>query len=103
MTEYWEPESLVAKLVVGAKVRIRLSNECQIPMLPKSPSYNASIKLGHETYLSANGKTGVITRTNHSRYDEYGHRFTVRLDELYEWNSIPWRYVTVAAIELEPV
>ena len=101
--EYWEPESLLAKLVVGAKVRARFSSECQLPVHTDSPAYSAGIEQGHEAEFAANGKTGIITDTSYPTYKQYGHRFRVRLDQKYPWNGRMWSHITVAAIELEPI
>ena len=77
--EVWEPERLVALLVPGARVRVRVSGECGVGHLPWE-----------------SGKAGVVTGIHPK--PSYGHRFWVRHEGTYSWSSCAY-----AAIELEPL
>ena len=79
-TEYWEPEALVAKLVVGARVRVRGFAECRLVR------YNC-----HPARTS-----GMMGRLVSIHYPStVGHRFEVTLE------TAGWGHY--AAVELEPV
>lgn len=89
MSEYYEPESLVAKLVVGARVRVRTSGEC-----PGLPTHRC-----HDLDWGAE-QGGIIVNITREKWnqrfpEERGHRFDVKLRA--------GGYGHYAAVELEPV
>ena len=94
-TEYWEPESLVAKLVVGAKVRIRFG-EC--PWLNRSNELHGKDTVGNICHDERfQGQTGIILNTAVNY--QSGHHFEVTFLNPVEGD----RRGHYAAIELEPV
>ena len=92
-TEYWEPESLVAALVVGAKVRVRGFAEC--PFYNQVWGRSENTIQGHTACHMPDmiGQVGRLIATDF--HAKHGHRFEV------EWGV--GAYGHYAAIELEPV
>ena len=86
---YWEPESLIATLVLGAKVRVRGFAEC--PLFGRLHSGLYKHRFCH-TGDDVNQIGRIFSVINSS---ELGHRFRVRFGGA--------RYGHYAAIELEPV
>jgi len=98
-TEFWEPEDLVAKLTVGARVRIRLSGECEVQGTADSDAVARGTK-GHPSEL--NGRVGVIRPDlPHDYLISQGHRYEVHFDEPYLGGQ--FCCTALAAIELEPL
>lgn len=90
-SDYWEPESLVAALVVGAKVRVRGFAECPFALQMHQPLYKRAHPYCHQERMV--GREGVIL----AAYTEgaKGHHWFVGFD--------PGEWGHYAAIELEAV
>ena len=98
-TEYWEPESLLAKLVVGAKVRVRGFAEC--PWRNRSNAFHGA-RHGNSCHDDkAVGRLGTIAETDNLQGP--GHRFLVRFTDpkIGTLTTLHWGHY--AAVELEPV
>lgn len=97
--EPWEPH--VFK--VGDRVRIRLSSECQLEVLPHAAGARHGLTgQKHPDFL--NGRTGVVSVIDDIRAPEAvasGHRFLVDMDGGYTWGGHRWDAHCFAAIELE--
>ena len=91
-TIYWEPESLVAKLVVGARVRVRGFAEC--PFAAEAQRQDGIHAFCHWEELV--GKEGTITTISESTNYSFGHRFKLQFVDFRGYGHY-------AAIELEIV
>lgn len=101
LEEAWVPDSLQARLTVGAKVRVRLRGECDRENMPGSHYQENGIR-GHALWLD--GKTGVISEPYLGHPSPYpSHPYFVRWDEPYlieERRAVGEHF---AAAELEPL
>lgn len=74
-TEYWEPESLVAKLVVGARVRVRGFAEC--PWRNRSNALHGE-QSGHGYTCHEERMAGMLGTVLRVDYEGMaGHRFEI--------------------------
>lgn len=98
-TEYWEPESLLAKLVVGARVRVRGFAEC--PWRNRSNAFHGQPggNSCHEDKVV--GSLGLVEATNNLEGE--GHRFLVRFPDSKDGRVTTIFHGHYAAIELEPI
>lgn len=91
------PESVLEKLVVGARVRYIPNYECERPPMTRSVAgiYKA---IGHEAEFDAEGKTGIIIRTDDTTFAR--HPYEVEMDISYRFGNEEWDAITLAADEL---
>ena len=95
---YWEPESLVAALVVGARVRVRGFAEC--PWRNRSNEFHGQ-RDGNSCHDDkVVGSLGLVEATD---WLDQGHRFLVRFpdSEVGTLTALNWGHY--AAVELLPV
>lgn len=96
-------EAHARALVVGQRVRVRLSGECRLIPLPES--YHATLsRVGHE--LWEDGQTGTISGIDgpDDGLAAQGHPYEVCLDERYPLGGgLYARWLNFAAEELEPL
>ena len=98
-TEYWEPESLVAALVVGAKVRVRGFAEC--PWRNRSNEFHGQ-RDGNSCHDDkVVGSLGLVEATNNLEGE--GHRFLVRFPDSKVGRVTSIFRGHYAAVELSPV
>ena len=84
----WEPAELVAKLVNGARVRIRINGEC------------LATTLSQDLAQKANGQIGIIIKHDFATGGEYSsaaHHYLVQLE------AHPEEVLLSCAAELEPI
>ena len=91
------PESVLQKLVVGARVRYIPNYECQSPASKGSTAYRYGA-VAHEDYLDAEHKTGTITSTSDTEFAE--HPYLVGMDVRYRFGGSTWGVLSLAADEL---
>ena len=98
--EPWIPEGLLEKLVVGARVRVRFSAECQIKGVPGSAHDRQGNAPGHGDEMAVQGKIGRIQHTTGPIED---HPYEVHVEGRFEFQGERFCCVWVAASELELV
>ena len=98
MNDKFVPESVLAKLVVGQRVRYVPVGECGCgpPMRGSlTARYQAT---NHEAHSNAESKTGQITAQTDLRIP--GHPYLVKMDVRFEFGGRTWGTITAAAHEL---
>ena len=105
-TQAWVPASLAAALRVGARVRVRLSGECEATF-PARARYCGHEIDGHGHEMAVHMATGSIIQTVSSDND---HDFRVELDVPIPimtscecGRPLAMGTVRLAAVELEPL
>lgn len=91
------PESVLEKLVVGARVRYIPNYECKSPSLASSASHRYGA-IGDEGYFDAENKTGIIQSTSNTNFP--GHPYQVKMDMPYRFGNQEFTHIILAADEL---
>ena len=91
------PESVLAALVPGQRVRYVLRGECEQRCEIGSFGDNYSA-LFHEAITNAEGQTGVLKDINYPGIPS--HTYFVVTDEPYDFAGLQWTSIVVAASEL---
>ena len=96
MTDKFVPESVLAKLVVGQRVRY-VPDGSGGPTLSDSPAgiYGATRS---EAYADAEGETGTIVSDAHIGYPN--HPYQILMDKPYRFGTETFEAITTAAHEL---
>lgn len=98
MTEYWVPDSLKAKLIVGAKARVRGFGECSFA--GKTDWEDGKSPLYHKDCHSPDIVGSAVTILSLTEYNHQGHTYLVSTSS---FNGKPNAKGHYAAIELEPI
>ncbi len=91
------PESVLDKLVVGARVRYIPNYECKFLPQVYSAAHDYGANL-HEAELDAENQTGIIRSTSDTEFA--GHPYLVEMDVQFRFAGTTFQAVTLAADEL---